>query len=187
MLCQFIVKNFKSYRDETVFDMQAATIDEHGESLLQSAVNKNTFLPVSVLYGPNGGGKSGIIEAFNYLLLYIVRPIHLMGHEALSIKRADFPSISYAPFAFNETSSNEPTEFTVYYQHMGFECRYALSLFKNEVIKESLHMKQANGSKPALLFTRDNNKIELGSSLKKNINIDVSSAMPFLSYLFINY
>ena len=33
MLCQFTVKNYKSIRDEATFDMQAAAISEHNDSL----------------------------------------------------------------------------------------------------------------------------------------------------------
>ncbi len=56
MLCQFTFKNFKSYRDETTFDLQAASVKdgkENAESLLRHGENNKEFLPVSVLYGPN--------------------------------------------------------------------------------------------------------------------------------------
>ena len=57
MLCQFTVKNFKSIRDEMTFDMQAAGISEHNDRLLKEA-DGQAFVPVSAIYGPNGGGKS---------------------------------------------------------------------------------------------------------------------------------
>ena len=34
MLCQFSFKNFKSYKDETVFDMQAANLPEFAENII---------------------------------------------------------------------------------------------------------------------------------------------------------
>ena len=34
MLCQFSFKNFKSYKDETVFDFQAAALSEHSNTLI---------------------------------------------------------------------------------------------------------------------------------------------------------
>ena len=36
MLYQFTFKNFKSYKDETIFDMQAENIDEFSETLLKT-------------------------------------------------------------------------------------------------------------------------------------------------------
>ena len=69
MLSQFTVKNFKSIRDEMVFDMQAATaISEHTDRLITSS-NNEKFLPVSVIYGPNGGGKTNVLKAIHTLEL----------------------------------------------------------------------------------------------------------------------
>ena len=56
MLCQFTVKNFKSIRDEVTFDMQAAVISEHEDRIIKD-VDEELYLPVSAVYGPNGGGK----------------------------------------------------------------------------------------------------------------------------------
>lgn len=56
MLCQFSFQNFKSYREETTFDFQASAIPEFVDSLI--AKDKcSSLLPVSAVYGPNGGGK----------------------------------------------------------------------------------------------------------------------------------
>ena len=67
MLCQFTVKNFKSIRDEVTFDMQAAAISEHEDRII---IDKNAekYLPVSAIYGPNGGGKSNVLAALHTLV-----------------------------------------------------------------------------------------------------------------------
>ena len=57
MLCQFSFQNFKSYRDETVFDLQATAIPEFKDNLIVKD-KCSDLLPVSVIYGPNGGGKT---------------------------------------------------------------------------------------------------------------------------------
>ena len=54
MLCQFTVKNYKSIRDEVTFDMQAAAISEHEDRIIKD-VDGEMYLPVSSIYGPNGG------------------------------------------------------------------------------------------------------------------------------------
>ena len=48
MLSQFIVKNFKSIKDEMIFDMQATAISEHKDRLIRTD-NKESLLPVSVI------------------------------------------------------------------------------------------------------------------------------------------
>ena len=67
MLCQFTVKNFKSIRDEVTFDMQAAAISEHEDRIIIDK-DEEKYLPVSVIYGPNGGGKSTLAKVITGLL-----------------------------------------------------------------------------------------------------------------------
>jgi len=54
MLCQFTVKNYKSIREEMTFDMQAAAISEHENNIIRDK-DGELFLPISAIYGPNGG------------------------------------------------------------------------------------------------------------------------------------
>ena len=75
MLCQFTVKNFKSIRDEVTFDMQAAAISEHEDRIIKD-VDEELYLPVSAVYGPNGGGKSNVLEALHSLVTKILRPLY---------------------------------------------------------------------------------------------------------------
>jgi len=67
MLCQFTVKNFKSIRDEVTLDMQAAAISEHEDRVIIDR-DEEKYLPVSAVYGPNGGGKSNVLAALNTLV-----------------------------------------------------------------------------------------------------------------------
>ena len=64
MLCQFTVKNYKSIRDEATFDMQAAAISEHEDRIIKDQ-DDEMYLPVSAIYGPNGGGKSNVLAALH--------------------------------------------------------------------------------------------------------------------------
>ena len=70
MLCQFTVKNFKSIRDEMTFDMQATAISEHEDRVIKDR-DGELFLPVSAVYGPNGGG-----EALHSLVYKVLRPLY---------------------------------------------------------------------------------------------------------------
>ena len=78
MICQSTVKNYKSFRDEAVFDMQAAAISEHEDRVIRDKDGEK-FLPVSAIYGPNGGGKSNVLEAFHSLVAKVLRPIYATG------------------------------------------------------------------------------------------------------------
>ena len=74
MLSQFTFRNFKSYKDETILDLQAISGQEFQDSLHYDGYRHN-YLPVSVVYGPNGGGKSNVLEALASLIMVVTFPI----------------------------------------------------------------------------------------------------------------
>lgn len=99
MLCQFTVKNFKSIRDEATFDMQAAAISEHEDRIIKDK-DGELYLPVSAIYGPNGGGKSNVLEALHSLSLKVLRPLYATSdNEDRVIPRK---KLVIEPFAFSE-------------------------------------------------------------------------------------
>ena len=63
MLCQFSFQNFKSYKDETTFDFRAMAIPEFQDALIRQEKAED-LLPVSAVYGPNGGGKTNLLQAY---------------------------------------------------------------------------------------------------------------------------
>ena len=81
MLCQFTFDNFRSYRDETTFDMQASSMKEFRESLIVDDKDGQAFLPVSVIFGPNAGGKSYMFLAMNRMFYAVSYPIYLLSRK----------------------------------------------------------------------------------------------------------
>ena len=99
MLCQFSFKNFKSYRNETVFDLQAGNLAEFEDTLIKRPKG-TALLPVSVIYGPNGGGKTNLLQAMACLISLIVKPIHELckNKESVILQQA----VPRDPFAFDD-------------------------------------------------------------------------------------
>ena len=62
MLLSFKTKNYKSIRDEIILDLEATGLSDRKEELLPYA--NSYYLPVTAIYGKNGGGKSNVIRAF---------------------------------------------------------------------------------------------------------------------------
>lgn len=185
MICQFSFKNFRSYRSETVFDFQAANLPEFEESLITSEKG-SALLPVSVIYGPNGGGKTNLLQAMSCLISIVVKPIHDLEKNRTSIILQQ--QVSYAPFLFDTVSVNEPTEFNLYFRTNGNEYRYYIAVLKNEIVSESLDRRTVGGKKTAVIFDREGDVVSLGASINKNnVNTDVNPKMPYLSFLAINY
>lgn len=185
MLCQFSFQNFKSYKEETTFDLQAASIPEFKDSLITK--NKcSELLPVSVIYGPNGGGKTNLIMALSCLISTVVKPIIELGSTR---KRVIIQQkVVSEPFLFDAISKDAPTEFEIFFRTEKYEYRYYLAVFQKEITAEILDRKTIGGKKPAHIFYRDGEEITLGATLKKEkVNKNVNKKMPYLSFLAINY
>lgn len=185
MLCQFSFKNFNSYRDETTFDFQAAALPEFSGSLIR--LDKcSALLPVGVVYGPNGGGKTNLLQALACLVSTVVKPVHDLEKNRIPIILQQ--KVPCVPFVFDETSPGEPTEFQIYFRTRGYEYQYYIALLKDQVASESLNRKKIGGKKPAHIFDREGDEITLGFSINKgNINKSINPKMPYLSFLAINY
>lgn len=74
MLSQFSFSNYKSFKKEAFLDFTAESIKDHEKSVIKDKVDGERFLPVIAIYGPNGGGKSTVLEALRYLSILLMRP-----------------------------------------------------------------------------------------------------------------
>ncbi|MCM1084296.1 MAG: ATP-binding protein [Clostridium sp.] len=185
MLCQFSFQNFKSYKTETVFDFQATAIPEFADSLIRRE-KCDSLLPVGVLYGPNGGGKTNLLKALSCVITAVVKPIHDLEKNRQSLIMQQ--KVGAEPFLYDAECPKKPTEFQIYFRVGEYEYRYYLGILKNEITAEILDRKKIGGKKPAHIFYRDGSEISLGTILKKEgVNSSVNAKMPYLSFLAINY
>ena len=185
MLCQFTVKNFKSIRDEMTFDMQATAISEHEDRVIKDR-DGELFLPVSAVYGPNGGGKSNVLEALHSLVFKVLRALYATSdneNAAIRSKR-----ILIEPFAFSAETVNAPTEFELFFRTALAEYRYEFTVRKDVIEYERLDRVKFETGRKSALFERDENEIILkGDFAKLKISEDISETLPLLSYLGITY
>ena len=185
MLCQFTVKNFKSIRDEITFDMQATAISEHEDKIITDT-DKEQFLPVTAIYGPNGGGKSNVLEALHTLDSKVLRPLCATCDKV----NCDYKvkKIPVVPFAFSEDHKDMSTEFEVFFRTKLAEYRYILHIKQEVVIFECLDRVKLETGRRSALFKREAGNIELkGDFSKFKISEDLSETLPLLSYLGITY
>ena len=185
MLCQFTVKNFKSIRDEITFDMQAAAISEHEDRIIKDT-DEELYLPVSAVYGPNGGGKSNVLEALHSLVIKVLRPLYATSNnEEIAMK---MKKLVIEPFAFDEDTRNAPTEFELFFRTELAEYRYKINV-KREVIEyERLDRIKLETGRKSALFERNEDEIMLkGAFVKLKTSDDLSDTLPLLSYLGITY
>lgn len=142
MLIEFRFKNYRSFRDEATLSMEATGLKSFKNCLipLSSTVN---LLPAIAIYGKNGGGKSNVIRAF-WLAVQFIRNAQRTQHE-----RASIP---VNPFALNDYSKEEPTEFAFEYTSNGIKYWYGFSATREKIHSEYLY--HAPKGQRALIFER---------------------------------
>ncbi len=185
MLCQFTVKNFKSIRDEATFDMQAAAISEHEDRIIKDK-DDELYLPVAAVYGPNGGGKSNVLEALYSLVTKVLRPLYATSNnEEIAMK---MKKLVIEPFVFDEGTRNEPTEFELFFRTEMAEYRYELTVKKEVIEYEKLDRVKLETGRKSALFERDEDEIVLkGAFARLKTSEGLSDTLPLLSYLGITY
>lgn len=179
MLCQYSVKNFKSIKDEITFDMQATSIKEHEDRVIECADGEK-FLPVAAIYGPNGGGKSNLMESMFTLKAKILRPV-------LAAKNEKFKAIGNEIYPFIFSEEETPTDFEIFFRTAISEYRYFISIYKENIINETLDQIKFETKRKSEIFNREKNKITLKGEVGNLKVPEISSTIPLLSYLYILY
>ena len=142
MLLYFKVKNYRSFRDEAVLDLEAARLSDHTECLLQHG--KNNHLPSAAIYGKNGGGKSNLIRAMWLAVQFICNAQRTQTEKS---------SVPVRPFGLNDYSVNEPTSFEFAYVLDGIKYVYGFSATRECIVSE--YLKTWPNGREKSIFVRD--------------------------------
>ena len=142
MLVEFRFKNYRSFREEAVLSMEAAGLSSFKNCLIEC--NNLKLLPGVAIYGKNGGGKSNVIRAF-WLGVQFIRNAQRIQHE-----KAVVPVV---PFALDDYSFKEPTQFEFDYIADGVKYWYSFAATKEKIVRESLY--HAPKGQKAQVFVRE--------------------------------
>ena len=161
MLIQFSFKNYKSFRDDTVLDMTATKITEHGDRVI--SIGKEKLLPVAAIYGANASGKSNVIEAFRFMTTYVLDSFAYGGEESKGKKKTK--EETRTPFLFDEKSSNAESTFEVYFVTSEEEgCKtynYGFALNDQGVVEEWLNVKAKTSKEYKSIFYRGDDGLDI--------------------------
>ena len=145
MLIQFSIKNFMSFKNKVVFNMEANSGDELIENIIYSKNINEKILRTTAIYGANSAGKTNFIKAFTAAILMIRKSnIRQPGEKLMEME----------PFAFDEKTKNELCEFEFVFVKNNNKYIYGFSANKENIYKEYLY--QYFTAKPTRIFERDN-------------------------------
>lgn len=187
MLYQFSFSNFKSFKEEALLDLYAEPISEMQETLIIDK-EEQKLLPVISMYGPNGGGKSTVIHALKYLLMFIARQIVLFKNEEENKDVSSFPILEKdIYFKFDGTHENVPTNFELLFSTSESVYKYELSLQEGVIKEENMYYRIFGKKQVNLLFERTSTGITLGKELEDLPLDKIRNTVPFFSYIAVNY
>lgn len=193
MIYEFCFSNFRSYKSERKLDFSAKPISEFKETLIQT--DKNTsLLPVCVIYGPNGGGKSGVLFALKTLRNIVIDPLLQMAFMKKKNEKLAEVSIEILQenlkmeqeseyyFKWDEEGKNVPTSFCILFSVDSVKYRYELWVKESVIIEENLYYENTEGIADAV-FERDREGIYLCDELE-GVDIErINDGLPVLSYI----
>lgn len=131
-------------------------------------------------------GKSNVLEALHSLVTKVLRPLYATSNnEEIAMK---MKKLVIDPFAFDEGTRNEPTEFELFFRTEMAEYRYELTVKKEVIEYERLDRIKLETGRRSALFERDEYEITLkGAFARLKTSDELSDTLPLLSYLGITY
>ena len=152
MLIRFSFKNFKSFKDETVLDMEATSLKEHEYNVVKT--DNINLLKVAAIYGANASGKTNVLQAFDYMKKRI-----LVSDD--SKKNSPIDEDNVYSFMIN----NEPISLEVEILAENNKIyKYGFDVLKDSIVSEWLYIKKIN--KFYSIFEREKNNVTMKSNNK---------------------
>ena len=152
MLIRFSFKNFKSFKDENVLDMEATSLKEHEYNVVKT--DNVNLLKVAAIYGANASGKTNVLQAFDYMKKRI-----LVSDD--SKKNSPIDEDNVYSFMIN----NEPISLEVEILAKNNKIyKYGFDVLKDSIVSEWLYIKKIN--KFYSIFEREKNNVTMKSNNK---------------------
>lgn len=120
-------------------------------------------MPTAAIFGANASGKSNVIEAFRYMMTYVIESFSYGGDP--NDRKTKNKKLKYTPFLFDSASRDAESSFEVYF--MGTEERgyksynYGFTLNQDGVIEEWLNSKAKTAREYKHVFYRNGNELDL--------------------------
>ena len=152
MLIRFSFKNFKSFKDENLLDMEATSLKEHEYNIVKT--DNVNLLKVAAIYGANASGKTNVLQAFDYMKKRI-----LVSDDSRKNSPVDEENI------YSFMINNEPISLEVEILAKNNKIyRYGFEVLKDIIISEWLYIKKVNKFYP--IFDREKNNVTMKANNK---------------------
>ncbi|MGE5341850.1 MAG: AAA family ATPase [Candidatus Omnitrophota bacterium] len=161
MLIEFKVGNFRSFKDVVTLSMVASSDPEHLKTHTVEINDRLRLLRSAAIYGANAGGKSNLFKAMNFMRDFVLN----------SSKESQFTEpINVESFRLSTETENKPSVFEILFLVDDIRYRYGFEADNECVHHEWLYV--VPKTREVTLFTREKNKIKLGSTFKEGKGLE---------------
>ena len=159
MLLMFKVKNYTSFKNESILDMRATSYVQHPSHVIR-VNDKLGLLKTTALYGANASGKSNLISAMFFFEQYIFSQfINKKDNEYFAFSDAGL-KMKLEPFTLSN-DGNEASEFDIIFLRNGKQIQYGFECTPKEVLNEWLFIDDKK------VFERSGTELSFGSKYQK--------------------
>ena len=151
MLVNFTFQNFRSFRYEQSLRMEATSIRELKDSVVETEDYR--LLPAAVIYGANSSGKSNVLRALLAMRDLVLSSVWLNPGDKLA----------FDPFCLDETSESEPTSYEIQFLLGRTKYRYGIEHDRQRIIGEWLYEKKVK-EREFCLFERNCQELHVSSA-----------------------
>ena len=165
MLLMFKVKNYMSFREETILDMRATSYVQHPSHVI-SVNERLRLLKMTVLYGANASGKSNFISAMFFFERYIFSQFFQSGRMESDISEENTVSLRLPlrlqPFALAD-KGNDESEFEIIFLRGGKMFQYGFVCSPKKIQSEWFYIDDQK------VFEREEQKLSFGKQYKDEL------------------
>ncbi len=159
MLLMFKVKNYTSFKNESILDMRATAYVQHPSHVIR-VNDKLGLLKTTALYGANASGKSNLISAMFFFEQYIFSQfINKKENEDFESNEAGI-KMKLEPFVLSNDINNA-SEFDIIFLQNDKQIQYGFECTPKEVLNEWLFI---NDKK---VFERTDTQLSFGNNYQK--------------------
>lgn len=159
MLLMFKVKNYTSFKNESILDMRATAYVQHPSHVIPID-DKTGLLKTMALYGANASGKSNLISAMFFFEQYIFSQfINKKENEDFDSSENQI-KIKLEPFMLSK-HNNDASEFDIIFVRGGKQIQYGFECTSKEVLNEWLFIDDKK------VFERSGTELSFGNKYQK--------------------
>ncbi len=159
MLIMFKVKNYTSFKNESMLDMRATAYVQHPAHVIH-VNDKLSLLKTTALYGANASGKSNLISAMFFFEQYIFSQfINKKENEDFESNEIGM-EMKLEPFGLSNDTNNA-SEFDIIFLHNDKQIQYGFECTSKEVLNEWLFI---NDKK---VFERTGTELSFGNKYQR--------------------